>query len=60
MIREKIVECLVSFGLVIDSKANANGEPFIHSLVSNAMIAVLPTNEEIMIARDTMRLLRFS
>lgn len=57
-IREKVVERLACFGLVIDPEANDNGEQFIHSLLSKTMIAVLPTNEEIMIARDTMRLLK--
>lgn len=57
LIREKVVERLACFDLLIDSNANENGALFIHSNLSKAIIAIVPTNEEIMIARDTMRLL---
>lgn len=56
-IREYIVEKLECFGIKLDYTANNNNETFIHDNLSKVMLAVVPTNEEIMIGRDVVKLL---
>lgn len=57
-IREKVLENLDDFGIKIDSESNAmrGKELFISSDNSKVRVLVVPTNEELMIARDTKSL----
>lgn len=57
LIREKVTEKLSVFGVKLDSEANQSNKKLISSEDSNIKLFVLPTNEELMIARDTMELL---
>ena len=58
-IRERICESLVSVGIYLDTAKNATmvdgnlGE--ISALESSTKVYVIPTNEELLIARDTFR-----
>ncbi len=58
--REMIVERLSALGAKLDTKANeARGvETIISSADSKVKLLLVPTNEEVMIARDTMRLMK--
>ncbi|MBR1870660.1 MAG: acetate kinase [Kiritimatiellae bacterium] len=61
--REQIVKRLGALGIKLDKKANAkiHGEiGVISTKDSKIPVVVLPTNEELMIARDTMRVLKTS
>ncbi|MCL2861212.1 MAG: acetate kinase [Firmicutes bacterium] len=60
IVREKVMEGLEFLGLEIDDKANKTtkrGETKLFSK-GKAKAYVIPTNEEIMIARDTLRLVK--
>lgn len=57
LIRSLIVQKLGCLGLSLKESANQQGQLFIQSPQSQAKILVLPTNEELMIAQDTLRLL---
>lgn len=57
LIREKVTEKLSVFGVKLDSEANQSNKKLISSEDSNIKLFVLPTNEELMIARDTMELI---
>jgi acetate kinase len=58
-IRQRICEGLDWFGIKLDTDKNASlptgKEEFIHDDESKMKIAVIPTNEELLIARDTVR-----
>jgi acetate kinase len=54
-IREAIVRRLACFGLHLDHAANLNGHALISSPKSNVPCYVIPTDEELMIARHTLR-----
>ena len=54
-IRAAIVRRLSCFGLAIDEAANAKGGPLISSPGSSVPCYVIPTDEELMIARHTLR-----
>jgi acetate kinase len=54
-IRAAIVQRLSYFGLEIDEAANANGGPLISRRGSGVPCYVIPTDEELMIARHTLR-----
>lgn len=55
--RQAIVDKLSVLGLKIDEKANSvNGEKVISAVDSKAKILIIPTNEELVIARDVVRL----
>ncbi len=58
-IRERICTGLEWFGIKVDPKANADlprgSEGTIHASDSRMQIHVIPTNEELLIARDTVR-----
>ncbi|MDZ5783801.1 acetate/propionate family kinase [Marinococcus luteus] len=58
LVREKVMEGLEFMGIQIDKEKNdeASGEAFIHTDDSRVAVAVVPTDEEVMIARDTVRL----
>jgi acetate kinase len=55
-IRERVVQDAGWLGLTLDAQANARGGPRITSAGSRVPAYVLPTNEELMIARHTRRL----
>ena len=60
MIREKVCSYLGFLGVTIDAKANeAMGEEVVISgAVSKVKVAVIPTNEELAICRDTVALVK--
>ena len=55
-IRERVVQDAGWLGLTLDAEANARGGPRITAAGSRVPAYVLPTNEELMIARHTRRL----
>jgi acetate kinase len=57
-IREAVVQRLSWLGLELDTAANAEGGPLISRKGSRAACYVIPTDEELMIARHTLRVLR--
>ena len=59
LIRSLVVQKLNCLGLSLNQAANEQGQLFIQNSQSQAKILILPTNEELMIAQDTMRLLEF-
>jgi len=62
-IREQVVERLACLGCILDPLKNMNavGKPAIISTPESVLKAiVMPTNEELMIARETVRLLTIS
>ena len=58
-VRERILKRLGALGIKIDKKANAKrGETIVISTKDSKIpVVVIPTNEELMIARDTVRVL---
>lgn len=57
-IRERVIHDAAWLGVELDATANAAGGPRISSSNSRVAVWVLPTNEELMIAQHTLRLLR--
>lgn len=56
-VRKQVSEAFSYMGVKIDDKANAtNGEKFISTDDSSVKVLVIPTNEELMIERDVVRL----
>jgi acetate kinase len=55
--RSRIVEKLGLFGAVLDPDANAAGATFVSAQASRVELCVVPTDEELMIARHTLALL---
>jgi acetate kinase len=55
-IRARIAERLAWLGAVLDGAANAAGAPRISSPASRVALLVIPTDEELMIARHTLAL----
>lgn len=53
-IRAKIVKQLFGFGVSIDDKANNSGKIIISTPSSRIKVMVIPTNEELMIAKETI------
>ncbi|MBA1394424.1 acetate kinase, partial [Lactobacillus sp. XV13L] len=53
-IRSLICQKLEYLGVKIDEQKNGNNEINIGAIDSKVNVAVIPTNEEIMIARDVM------
>jgi len=47
---------LAGLGIVLDVAKNSRNESFIHAPESRVQVLVIPTNEELMIARDTRNL----
>ncbi|MGA2090124.1 MAG: acetate kinase [Endomicrobiales bacterium] len=59
-IREKTCQSLSNFGIIIDHEANnsvSSEERVISAADSPVKVMVIPTNEELMIARETVRVL---
>jgi acetate kinase len=57
-IREAVVRRLSWLGLELDAAANATGGPLISGKGSRVACYVVPTDEELMIAHHTLRVLR--
>ena len=57
MIRERICRDAGWLGLALDEQANAAGGPRINAQGSRIGAWVIPTNEELMIAQHTARLI---
>jgi len=60
-VRERIIRRLSALGIALDAKANAKTRgvtAVISKKGSKIPVVVLPTNEELMIARDTVRVLK--
>jgi acetate kinase len=55
--RARIVERLAWLGVVPDEAANAKGDTLISKAASKVSVHVVPTNEELMIARHTLSVL---
>ncbi len=57
-IREKVCSGLEHLGIVLDKNKNMNGNPerTIHTHDSKISVYVMPTNEEVIVARETMNL----
>ncbi len=63
LVREKVCESLTFLGLEIDHDKNENNETKEHKISSEQSkvdVFVIPTNEELVIARDTVRLVNKS
>jgi acetate kinase len=58
LIRERVCRDAAWLGVELDAAANAKGGPRISTPESRALAWVIPTNEELMIARHTRTLLR--
>jgi acetate kinase len=59
-IRRRICEASSWLGVDLDTKANASGGPRISTVQSKVSAWVVPTNEELMIARHTWSLLKLT
>jgi acetate kinase len=57
-IRERITGGLEAFGLALDPDRNAEGAPVVSAPTSAAVIRVMPTDENLMLARHARRILR--
>ena len=59
-IRQAVCANLQELGIELDEQKNgaAKGETSLHSAASRAQIWILPTNEELVVARQTMALLQ--
>jgi acetate kinase len=57
-IREAVAKRLAWLGLELDTEANAKGGPRISRKGSRVACYVIPTDEELMIARHTLHVLR--
>lgn len=56
LVRGKVCEKLGWLGVTVDAKANAANGPRISAADSRVSVFVIPTNEELMIARHTLAL----
>ena len=56
-IRQRVCQAAAWLGITLDPAANARGGPAITSGTSHVPAYVIPTNEELMIARHTRRLI---
>jgi acetate kinase len=57
-IRAAVIERLGWLGLALDADGNTRHAPVISTPASRVKALVVPTNEELMIARHTLRLVR--
>jgi acetate kinase len=57
VVRKKICERLTWLGLLLDEDANLNDASVISSSQSSILVSVIPTNEELMIARHVMHII---
>ncbi len=57
-VRAKVAQRLAWMGLELDAEANANNGPLLSTATSRIACYVVPTDEELMIARHTLAVLR--
>jgi acetate kinase len=57
LIRERVCQQAAWLGVSLDTKANKAGGPRISTSDSRVAVWVMPTNEELMIARHTLQVL---
>jgi acetate kinase len=57
VIRGRVAEQLAWLGVIFDPAANAAGKPLISHPQSKIALYIIPTDEELMIARHTRSLL---
>jgi acetate kinase len=57
-VRAALCDSLAWLGVKLDKSANASGGPRISAADSSVSVWVIPTNEELMIARHTLALIR--
>ena len=57
-VRAKVAQRLAWIGLELDAEANANNGPLLSTATSRIACYVVPTDEELMIARHTLAVLR--
>jgi acetate kinase len=60
LIRARICDGLSFIGIQLNRKRNAGNAPLISSDTSGVRVRVIPTNEELMIARSAVRVLKLS
>ena len=58
LVREKVCGYAAWLGAQLDPVKNAHHEPAIHTQNSRLALHVIPTNEELMIAEDTLKYLK--
>jgi acetate kinase len=58
LVRGQVCRRLRSLGVELDETANSTNAPLIHSATSRVAVLVIPTNEELVIAQDTLALAR--
>lgn len=56
IVRADVMKRLKALGIFLDEESNEKGEQVISTKASKVKAFVIPTNEEVMIARDTVRL----
>jgi acetate kinase len=54
LVRRQVCERLAWLGVALDDAANERGDPCISKPGSRVVVWVIPTNEELMIARHTL------
>jgi acetate kinase len=57
-LRKKVIDSLKHFGVKLDVAANRKNELVISSKASKLKVFVIPTNEELMIAKESYALLK--
>jgi acetate kinase len=57
VIRQRICDGLNFLGITLDAERNQTAAPVVSSASSRVTVRVIPTNEELMIARHTLRLM---
>ena len=56
-VRERVVSSLSYLGVVLDSKKNKENKLIISSPKSKVVVCVIPTNESLMMAKETIKVL---
>ncbi|RKR84684.1 acetate kinase [Mucilaginibacter gracilis] len=59
-VRERICHGLEFLGIELDKEKNSNNEPFISADISTISVRVIPTNEELMIAKSVCDILDYN
>jgi acetate kinase len=57
-LREEVLNSLIFTGVIIDHKKNKNNETIISSTLSRIKVLVIDTNEEIVVARETKKIIK--
>jgi len=59
-VRQRICDGLQFLGIELDKEKNSNNEPVISSGISTVSVRVIPTNEELMIARSVCHIMNYN